>query len=68
MLVGLLLVVLAAAAYIRVGWWRMESHCTAEPPGKPSFHSVELSFTDRGFTCVYDNGAWTESSLWFTST
>jgi len=63
--VVLLVVALAFPLYFRLGWWRMESRCSAEPPGKEPFRSVEFSFTARGFTCVYDNGARTESSYWF---
>lgn len=58
-------VVLALPLYYRIGWWRMERHCSAEPPGKAPFASVKFSFTARGFTCIYDNGAWTEASYWF---
>ena len=62
----LLVVALALPAYYRIGWSRMESHCSGEPPGKTAFAEVELSFTARGFTCVYDDGAWTEASYWFS--
>lgn len=61
----LLVVALAFPVYHRLGWWRMETHCSAEPPGKAPFREVQLSFTKQGFTCVYDHGQWTETSYWF---
>jgi hypothetical protein len=63
----MLLLVLAVAlpAYYRIGWGRMESHCSEEPPGKAAFSELDFSFTSRGFTCNYDDGAWMEASYWF---
>ncbi len=63
--VGLLLVV-AGAAYFRVGWWRMETACNADPPGGPQWNSVELgwSWNPVGFQCTYDDGT-QRTSLWF---
>ena len=61
----LLFVALALPTYYRIGWSRMESHCSGEPPGKAQFAAVEFSDTSRGFTCVYDDGARTEASYWF---
>jgi hypothetical protein len=43
----------------------MESHCAAEAPGEVAFAEVDYSFTSRGFTCTYDNGAWAETAYWF---
>jgi hypothetical protein len=60
-----LVIAIAVPSYFRLGWSRMERHCSAEPPGKPSFTSVGFSFTSRGFTCEYDDGTWTEASYWF---
>jgi hypothetical protein len=65
MAVTLLVVGLALPLYYRVGWSRMESHCAAESPGKVAFAEVDYSFTSRGFTCTYDNGAWAETAYWF---
>ena len=61
----LLFVALALPTYYRIGWSRMESHGSGGPPGKATFAAVEFSYTSRGFTCVYDDGAWTEASYWF---
>ena len=61
----LLVVAVALPAYYRIGWGRMESHCSGEPPGKTAFAEVDFSFTWRGFTCSYDHGVWTEVSYWF---
>jgi hypothetical protein len=61
----ILVVALALPVYFRIGWSRMESHCSGEPPGKAAFAAVEFSYTSRGFTCVYDDGARTEASYWF---
>lgn len=61
----ILVVILALPVYYRLGWWRMERHCSAEPVGKAPFASVKFSFTSGGFTCVYNHGAWTEASYWF---
>ena len=62
----LLVVALTLPAYYRIGWSRMESHCSGEPPGKATFAAVEFSYTSRGFTCVYDDGTWAEASYWFS--
>lgn len=54
-------------AYFRVGWWRMEADCTAEPPGTSrDTSSVAFSWSWRplGFTCAFPNGG-SETSLWF---
>lgn len=55
-----------ALAYVRVGWWRMETACTAEPPGGRPVSSVAFgwSWTPPGFICTYGDGR-TETSLWF---
>lgn len=53
-------------AYVRLGWDRMESVCTADPPCEAQTSSVafEWSWWPPGFTCIYDDGR-TETSLWF---
>lgn len=58
--------VLVALAYVRVGWWQMESVCTAEPLGARQVSSVTYSWSwvPLGFACTYGNGR-TETSLWF---
>ena len=59
------LLVVTALVYFRVGWARMESACGANPPGGPKWSSVEFGWTwsPLGFTCTYDNGR-TVTSLW----
>ena len=58
-LVVAVLVVGSMVGYFGVGWSRMESACTAEPPGTPAVRSVEFgwSWTPLEFQCTYDNGA-----------
>ncbi len=58
--------VVATLAYLRVGWSRMESACTADPPRGALWSSVETgwSWTPLGFECAYDDGK-TVTSLWF---
>lgn len=62
-LVALLVLVVG---YVRIGWDRMESACTADRPGEAQTSSVtfEWSWWPPGFTCRYDDGR-TETSLWF---
>jgi hypothetical protein len=67
---AILLPVLVAAVstvvYLRVGWWNMESACSATPPGgSTDWTSVSFgwSWAPPGFTCTYDDGrVW--RSLW----
>lgn len=65
-LVVAVLVVGSMVGYFGVGWSRMESACTAEPPGTPAVRSVEFgwSWTPLGFQCTYDTGR-ERTSLWF---
>jgi hypothetical protein len=62
-LVGLVVLV---ACYVRIGWDRMESACTADRPGEGHTSSLafEWSWWPPGFTCTYDDDR-TETSLWF---
>ena len=61
----LVLLVVTAPVYFRVGWARMESACGANPPGAQNSFSVEFDWTwsPLGFTCTYDDGR-TVTSLW----
>ncbi|ROS27939.1 hypothetical protein [Cellulomonas sp. PhB150] len=54
--VACVLVVLTLA-YVRVGWWRLEDACQADPPGGPAFASAATSWSWRppGFTCEHDD-------------
>lgn len=65
---GVVLVALLvlAVGYVRIGWDRMESACTADRPGEAQTSSVAFkwSWWPPGFTCTYDDGR-TETSLWF---
>ena len=67
-LVALLLVgVLAVTvAYLRVGWWRMESACSLEGASGSTQRSVSYgwSWQPPGFRCTYGDGV-TATSLWF---
>ena len=64
--VVLLALVVAVVGYVRIGWYRMESACTADRPGEAPVSSVafEWSWSPLGFACTYDDGR-TETSLWF---
>lgn len=62
-----MLVMITAAGYVRVGWWGMESHCTASPPGQPDHGggvATSWSWKPLGFQCNYEDG-FVETSLWF---
>lgn len=65
---GVLLVVclIVAFAYLRIGWDRMVTACTADSPGHHPTSSVEFgwSWSPLGFTCTYGDGT-AETSLWF---
>ena len=63
---ALALVGVAAAAYVRVGWSRMETTCSAEPPGEPTAHRVsyDWSWDPPGFRCTDADGR-VRTSLWF---
>lgn len=52
--------------YYIMGWSRMESACTAEPPGVEAVSAVEFgwSWAPLGFQCTYDTGR-QRTSLWF---
>lgn len=54
------------AAYLRVGWSRMEQACGADPPGAPAWRSVsyDWSWSPPGFRCTYDTGV-RRTSVWF---
>ncbi len=64
----LALLALAAAVYLRVGWTRMETACTADPPGGTPYPwkrvSLGYSLSPLGFQCTYGNGR-QRTSLWF---
>ena len=64
--VVLLATLLAVAAYLRVGWSRMESECSLSDAEGHIHRSVSYgwSWQPVGFTCTYDNGQ-SETSLWF---
>ena len=53
-------------SYVRIGWDRMETACTADGPGEAEASSVQFTWSwwPPGFTCAYDDGR-TETSLWF---
>jgi hypothetical protein len=79
-LIGVLaLLGVAAAAYLRVGWTRMENACTADRPrgagtGSTSFKAFRNPSQDAvtfgyslhplGFQCTYEDGR-QRTSLWF---
>jgi hypothetical protein len=55
----------ATALYVRVGWWRMESACGADGPDSVRTSvSYGWSWQPLGFRCTYGNGD-TETALWF---
>jgi hypothetical protein len=60
------LLAVSVAVYMRVGWWRMESACNADPPGANHSRSVALGWSWRplGFQCTYGDGS-RRTSLWF---
>ncbi|GAA1141434.1 hypothetical protein [Nocardioides aquiterrae] len=60
------LIALALAAYVRVGWWRMETACSVDPPGGREWNSVAFgwSWEPPGFQRTYDDGS-QRTSLWF---
>lgn len=65
--VGLAVVLLVLpAAYLRIGWDRMEQACGADPPGAPAWRSVsyDWSWNGPGFRCTYDTDT-QRTSLWF---
>ena len=57
--VGLLVLSVAVAGYVRVGWWRMESACSRDDSV-----SYDWSWQPLGFQCTYGDGTG-ETSLWF---
>jgi hypothetical protein len=70
LLVGVLCAAIAVAAYARLGWWRMEDTCSANPLGARTVHEVSYSWSWKplGFTCSYTGGernGETRTSLWF---
>ena len=64
--VVLLATLLAVAAYLRVGWSRMESECSLSDAEGQIHGSVSYgwSWQPLGFTCTYDHGQ-SETSFWF---
>ncbi len=65
-MVAALLLAIAAAAYARVGWTRMDADCGAdrnlvEHGGGVSY---SWSWSPTGFRCTYRDGA-VKTSLWF---
>lgn len=63
---AVLALLVMAALYFRVGWWRMESACSLDDVHGSVHNSVsyDWSWQPLGFQCTYDNGK-TETSLWF---
>lgn len=55
--------------YFSTGWNRMESACTAEPPGARVARTVEFrwSWAPLGFQCTYDTGRPANLSLVLSS-
>ncbi len=64
--VGLLVLSVAVAGYVRVGWWRMESACSRDDSASSRHDSVsyDWSWQPLGFQCTYGDGTG-ETSLWF---
>lgn len=64
--VVLMALLILVVGYVRVGWDRMETACTADRPGEAQTSSVsfEWAWWPPGFTCAYGDGR-TETSLWF---
>ena len=61
-----LLLAVAGAAYVRVGWWRMEAACSADPPGATratASVATGWSWSPPGFRCTYADGR-DDTSLW----
>jgi hypothetical protein len=68
--VTVLVLALALMFYVRVGWDRMDAHCSATPPGSETADQVYFSWrwNPPGFTCTYIGGQRdgdAERSLWF---
>lgn len=66
MVIAFLIVASGVLLYIRVGWWRMENACLAEPPGAAVQSSVSLAWSWRpwGFQCTFGDGT-SRTSLMF---
>lgn len=69
-LAAIVVLMLAGFAYFRVGWDRMDAHCTASPPGSETVDAVGFSWSwfPPAFTCTYTGGQRdgdVETSLWF---
>jgi hypothetical protein len=62
---AILLVLVATALYLRVGWSRLESACSLDEAQGQIRSSVSYgwSWQPLGFQCTYDNGQ-TSTSLW----
>jgi hypothetical protein len=62
---AILLVLVATALYLRVGWSRMESACSLGDSHGQIHDSVSYgwSWQPLGFHCTYDDGE-TSTSLW----
>lgn len=65
MVTAILLVLVATALYLSVGWSRMESACSLDEAHGQIHSSVYYgwSWQPVGFQCTYDNGQ-TSTSLW----
>jgi uncharacterized membrane protein len=65
-LLAVLVFSIAAVAYTRVGWTRMEADCGADR--NSAKHGPNVSYSSSwkptGFQCTYGDGA-VETSLWF---
>lgn len=64
---AVVIVVVLGTGYLRVGWQRMESACTADGPGDQPYSSVAFSWSwsPVGFQCAYDDGDRVDTSLWW---
>jgi hypothetical protein len=62
---ALAVLALVLVAYVRVGWWRMETACASDLHGGHRWKSVEYgwSWDPTGFQCTYDDGS-KRTSLW----
>ena len=60
-----ILLLVATALYLRVGWSRMESACSLDQAHGQIHSSVSYgwSWQPLGFQCTYNNGQ-TSTSLW----
>lgn len=64
--VSAVLAVTLLLGFHRVGWTRMETACSADVPGDPTWQSVAYgwSWSPLGLQCTYDTGR-QRTSFWF---